>query len=396
MRVPKHFLLPSLVAVAVLAMSCSSATTSTQPSAPSTTSNSQPSTPGTTSNWRVAQSGNQALGGWLDGVDCVTATGCVAVGNESSPTGPSSALVETLNQGSWSATTPPGAPNSQGDYLFSVSCPSAGNCVAVGYFFTPVNGGGTGTMLIETLANGKWSVTSTPTLGSGARDSFLYGVSCASPTNCVAVGNTDAGDSSTDLPLVLTLAGGTWSVTPGPSLGSHGGLLAVSCTNPTACVAAGYQTTAGSIKTLVESVSDGSWTVTPSPGSGGPTPTYGTRGLNGVSCLPVPSCVAVGQLTGPGPIVDVMTNQRWAMASNPNPDSKDGATGLYGVSCTAPMSCVAVGALAKSFGSNAPDGAFGLPLGTLIETNSGGRGRSRPTRQDYHLIAGFTPCRVWA
>jgi hypothetical protein len=67
-----------------------------------------------------------------------------------------------------------------------------------------------------------------------------------------------------------------------------------------------------------------------------------------------------------------MTNGRWSTVTNPIPRAKDGATGLYGVSCTAPATCVAVGAVAKGFGSNAPDGAFGLPLGPLIESSSGG------------------------
>jgi hypothetical protein len=372
MRVQRNFLMLSLAALGFLALGCSSTKTSTPSTVSNASTSPQSSSPSTASNWKVAQGGNQALMGWLDGVDCVTATSCVAVGNESSPAGPSNALVETLNQGSWSAVTAPGAPSGQGDFLFSVSCPSAGACVAVGYYFSMINGSGAGTALIETLANGKWSVASTPSLGSGVKDSFLNGVSCATPTSCVAVGNTDGGDSSTELPLILTLVGGVWSSMPTPSLGSHGGLLSVACTSPTACIATGYQAASGSNRTLVESLSSGSWMVTSSPGSGGPTPTYGPRGLNGISCVAAASCVAVGQLTGPGPIVETMSNGRWSTATNPIPRSKDGATGLYGVSCTTTTTCVAVGVVAKGFGSNAPDGAFGLPLGPLIESTSGG------------------------
>jgi hypothetical protein len=375
------FLVPTLAAVAAVAMGCSSATPSgsgpsgSGTSAPAANSGSGTSAPaatsGTASNWTLSQGGSTAPSGLLDGVDCASASSCVAVGSVPSSTGPAAALVETLDQGSWVTRHAPAAPGSQGDYLFSVSCPAVGSCVAVGYFFTPVNGGGKGTMLIDTLADGKWSVTSTPPLSSAFSDSFLNGVSCSTATNCVAVGNTDDGDASTDLPLIVTLTGTTWSVTKTPNLGSSGALQSVSCPEPTTCVATGDRSTPGSVKTLVESLSGGSWSVTSSPGSGGPNPTYGSRGLTAISCVTGSSCVAVGQLTGPGPVAGSLANGKWSVASSPNPVPTDSASGLYGVSCGAAATCVAVGVLAKKFGSTNPDGTFGLPLVPLIETGSG-------------------------
>jgi hypothetical protein len=376
MRARGLFLVSTLAAVAVVAMGCSSATPSSSgTSAPAANSGAGTSAPGATSgtasNWTLSQGGATAQSGLLDGVDCASATGCVAVGSEYSSNGPTDALVETLDQGSWVTKRAPAAPGSQGDFLFSVSCPAVGSCVAVGYFFTPVNGGGRGTMLIDTLADGKWSVTPTPPLSSAFSDSFLYGVSCSSATSCVAVGNTDDGDASTDLPLIVTLTGTTWSVTKTPNLGSSGGLQSVSCPEPATCVATGDRSPAGSVKTLVESLAGGSWSVTSSPGSGGPNPTYGSRGLTAVSCDSATSCEAVGQLTGPGPVVGSLANGTWSVASSPNPVPKDSASGLYGVSCSAAATCVAVGVLAKKFGSTNPDGTFGLPLEPLIETGSG-------------------------
>jgi hypothetical protein len=81
--------------------------------------------------------------------------------------------------------------------------------------------------------------------------------------------------------------------------------------------------------------------------------------------------VAVGQLSGPGPVIGTLADGKWSVASSPNPVPKDTASGLYGVSCTAVTTCVAVGALGKSFSSDAPDGAFGEPLGSIIETGRG-------------------------
>ena len=260
-----------------------------------------------------------------------------------------------------------------GNYLFSVSCPSAGSCVAVGYYFTQVNGGGKGSALIETLANGTWSVTPTPKLNSEITDSFLTGVSCTAPTECVAVGDVDDGDATTSLPLLLTMTDGVWSITAIPSLGpQRGGLLGLSCSNPAACVAVGYATTAGATKTLVETRTGGTWSIAASPGSGGPTPDYGARGLTSISCTNQPTCVAVGQLTGTGPIIEGSSSQQSSSIASPNPAPNDKATGLYGVSCSAAPMCVAVGDVAKQFNSDAPNGAFGLPLGPLIETSTGG------------------------
>lgn len=303
----------------------------------------------------------------------------MAVGNAASPSG-AQALVETLERGSWDPTIAPPAQGSQGDYLFSVSCPSAGRCVAVGYSYIPAGSSGTASMLIETLDNGKWSFTSTPSLGSSVKDSFLYGVSCATSTTCAAVGSLDTGDFSTSVPLVLTLSNGGWSVASTPSLApASGALQSVSCLSPTTCTAVGYEATAEATQTLVESLGDGGWSITPSPGSEGSIPGYGLWGFTGISCATTVSCVAVGQLAGPGPVVATLANEQWSATSSPTPDSSDTATGLYGVSCST-ATCLAVGALSKSFVSNgAGVGELASPLGPLMETYSGGTWSIVPT-----------------
>lgn len=314
------------------------------------------------------------VAGWLDGVDCLTTTSCVAVGNAASPNG-AQALIETLYHGSWLPTIGPAARGSNGDFLMSVSCPGAGRCIAVGYSFVPSSTGGTGTMLIENLANGKWSIAQTPSLGASVVNSFLYGISCATSTSCVAVGSDDTGDFNTSVPVILILDNGTWTVAPTPSLVPEFGVLqSVSCPSPTVCTAVGYQATSDTTETLVETLNDDAWSVAPSPGSEGSVPGYGSWGLSGVVCEAAESCVAVGQLAGPGPIVATLTEGQWSATSSPNPDSADGASGLYGVSCSTATTCVAVGTLSKSFSSNGTDvGELVSPLGALIETYSGGR-----------------------
>ncbi len=366
-------LISVLGALALLTAGCSRAATSVEPSARGSTFLSTLS-PKTTFNWTVAQGGITGIDGWLDGVDCVTETRCVAVGNEPSPRGGSvDALVETWNGSAWfPVIAPPASQVAPADWLFSVSCANVASCVAVGYFFTLRNGGGADG-LIETLAHGVWSASPMPSPGGDIADAFLNGVSCTSPTSCVAVGYT-LSTKFAPRPLIVVLADGSWSTMPSPSLGrSAGGLQAVSCVARTSCEAVGYRAAGSTVETLVESLRGGKWVIVPSTGSGPVGLVH--AGLNDVSCLTASSCVAVGRLKGPVPTMEVETNQGWSTIRSPNPNSKDVDTGLYGVSCRDTTSCVAVGDLAavsKASAGTTPAGALASPLDPLIETSSKG------------------------
>ena len=129
-------------------------------------------------------------------------------------------MVETWNGSAWShVIAPPASDVAPADWLFSVSCATVASCVAVGYFFTLRNGGGADG-LIETLAHGAWSASPIPSPGGDVVDSFLDGVSCTSPTSCVAVGYT-LSKKFVARPLIIALAHGSWSIMPSPSLGSE-------------------------------------------------------------------------------------------------------------------------------------------------------------------------------
>ena len=366
-------LISVLGALALLTTACSRATTPVEASARGSTFLSTLS-PKTTFSWTVAQGGNSGIDGWLDGVDCVTETTCVAVGNEPAPRGGSVyALVETWNGSAWSRViAPPASEVAPADWLFSVSCANVASCVAVGYFFTLRNGGGADG-LIETLTHGVWSASPIPSPGGDVVDSFLDGVSCSSPTSCVAVGYT-LSKKFVARPLIIALAHGSWSIMPSSSLDSNSGALqSVSCVTRNSCVAVGYRASGSTDETLVESLQRGKWVIVPSSGSGPVGLVH--AGLDGVSCLTAASCVAVGRVEGPVPTIEVQANQGWSIMKSPNPNSKDADTGLYGVSCTDTTSCVAVGDLAAAPNASAkttPAGALTSPLDPLIETSSKG------------------------
>ena len=97
------------------------------------------------------------------------------------------------DSGSWSLTNIPNG----GDFpeLNGVSCLSETDCFTVGY---GDDSSGTEQTLIERWNGTNWSIMSSPNEGAG--DNQLNGVTCLSPTSCLAVGSTaDAGGSEQTL-----------------------------------------------------------------------------------------------------------------------------------------------------------------------------------------------------
>lgn len=110
----------------------------------------------------------------LDGITCPTARLCVAVGGNSSD----GAVLISVDGGiTWKAHEP-GIDNIlQGAALHGVSCTNAGTCVAVG---------DRGTILTSTDRGASWAGQ---VAAGGDQVTPLRAVSCASASNCVAVGD---------------------------------------------------------------------------------------------------------------------------------------------------------------------------------------------------------------
>jgi ribosomal protein L24E len=129
---------------------------------------------------------------------------------------------------------------------------------------------------------------------SSTQDNYLNGVSCTSPTACVAVGHSF--DGTHDQTLVETWDGTSWSITPSPSTSptSDDSLAGVSCTSTTACVAVGRTYAGSQDQTLIDTWDGTSWSVTPSPDT---SPTQ-TNVFDSVSCASATACVAAGFFAG--------------------------------------------------------------------------------------------------
>jgi hypothetical protein len=187
----------------------------------------------------------------LEGVSCTSATNCLAVGRSASTTNGQPASFKTLterwNGRVWTVVPSPNAASGTGD-LASVSCAGVKFCVAAGSAYR----NSARDTLLETWNGSAWTrVTSADPVS--ATHSALSGVSCMSPTTCVAVG-ASSGASALNKTLVKNLAGAHWSIvsSANPAGARAGTLNAVSCTSATTCSAVGTYDTNGAPLTLVE------------------------------------------------------------------------------------------------------------------------------------------------
>jgi hypothetical protein len=246
--------------------------------------------------WSALSSPNKtsAYDNWFSGVSCTSSTTCVAVGAYSyGPNDTPLALAETWNGSAWSIAPAPARSNDS--FLTGVSCTRANSCMAVGVY---VNSSGEQVTLAEAWNGSAWSVVASPNRPLNAWDNYLNGISCTSPSQCVAVG--EAGSTkpgaTTSQTLVESWNGSTWSITPSPSRTGLAELQGVSCVNSASCVAVGsnWNSAVGTFPSLIETWNGRAWSITPTPGS-----SYGY--FYGVSCTSSSVCLAVGYPEEIGP-----------------------------------------------------------------------------------------------
>ena len=273
------------------------------------------------------------------GVACRTTKLCMAVGSSVTTSPDTDTLIEQWNGTSWSIDPSPNVTGALQTILNSVACPSAKDCIAVGYSLSSAGD----LPLVEQWNGTTWSLGS-PAIPTATIDSELTGVACPSTKNCVAVGRSYVNESS-----AATLAehwnGTSWSVvdTPNPTgvLGDF--LVSVSCPSSTTCQAAGesYLDSSGDSQTLVEQLSSGTWSLESSPNAPGVT----TSLLSAVACAAnSTSCVAVGQSYTPDEdhlLAISLSSGTWDLDSVPGP-AAPAASYLQAAACSS-AGCVAVG-----------------------------------------------------
>src|SRR5260370_10825488 len=96
---------------------------------------------------------------------------------------------------SWAIVSAPNTSKVQRNFLFGASCVSASDCWTIGL---SVNASGFSQTLIERWDGTPWAIVSSPNT-SASQYNFLYGVTCVSATDCWAVGYYYVGSVSLTL-----------------------------------------------------------------------------------------------------------------------------------------------------------------------------------------------------
>jgi hypothetical protein len=288
--------------------------------------------------WSLQTNGFSASGGVLTAISCSAPTACTSVAGGTT-------LVERWNGVVWASQTLaiPSSPPATLTELNGVTCAAANFCTVVGFWeyqkWYCNNGQPTCNCLVRpychevfhasTLAeqwNGSdWVVEPTPGTGE------LYGVSCPTETDCIAVGEQGA-------PFAVQWNGSTWSARTIPD-SAAGNLHEVACTAVANCVAVGDN---GGV-TLAAGWNSTSWSIQQSVNPKGAA----TAQFAAVSCPTSTDCIAGGQYTqytGSGGFQAALSED-WGGTSweqqTLSPDFDLGS--LSGVSCTATTTCIAVG-----------------------------------------------------
>jgi len=150
-----------------------------------------------------------------------------------------------------------------------------------------------------------------PTPGLGG---YLYGVTCASASDCWAVGFYYYSGSSNHT-LIEHWDGTLWSVvtSPNPDTSGINILQAVTCASASECWAVGDYSVVGGYSTLVEKWDGTSWSIVTSPNNGS------QNFLRGVTCASASDCWAVGGQSGPQTLIEHWDGTLWSVVTSPNP-----------------------------------------------------------------------------
>jgi len=314
---------------------------------------------------------NQAIGGSVDALSCPSPGNCTAAGDYTDVNSHHQAFVATETNFIWGrAMDIPGLPVLNVGNLAkvtSLSCASAGNCAAGGFY-----AGAPGNELQPFVADSVQGAWSGPHLfapnnitmpeGLGAVNSL----SCTSPGNCVA---------AITEPLAISGPGGTVSaIVPTASVGTEVNgswdqgqpvadalgqtvpeeITSVSCSSAGNCVAGGYYSD-GSPQTLSQQhkhamavvETNGSWgTAEEVPRVAGINDPQGNAKATSVACLPSGEC-AVGGFVGNGSsstaFISTEAGQNWDAPVVPEFSFSTFSSQVLATSCGAPRDCAAVG-----------------------------------------------------
>jgi hypothetical protein len=247
----------------------------------------------------------------LSGVTCVSASNCWAVGYYLNASVVYQSLIEHWDGSSWAIVTSANTLPTQSNFLYGVTCASASNCWAVGYYFIT---GVAYQSLIERWDGSSWAVVSSPnTLPT--QDNVLNGVTCVSASDCWTVGYYYSNGAASNGTLIERWNGTSWSIVSSPSnsASAKNVLNGVTCVSASNCWAVGSYYTGGGDQTLIEHWDGTLWIIVPSPN----TSDRQTNVLSGVTCVSASDCWAVGNHYNDGPFQTL--TEHYTVSPSPTP-----------------------------------------------------------------------------
>src|SRR5215472_3659331 len=240
----------------------------------------------------------------VSSVSCPSAANCAAGGFYRDGSGHNQAFVVTERNGRWRrAVEVPGSGvlNAGGRAeVSSLSCPSAGNCAAGGFYSeSEVNV----QAFVVSERNGRWGKAIQVPRSGGLNvggDAESLSVSCASAGSCAAGGFYTDGRPASQA-FVVSERNGLWGKAvelPGSGALNAGGsaeVVSVSCASAGSCAAGGFYADGSlDIQAFVASERNGRWGgAIEVPGSGALN-AGGDAGVNSVSCPSAGNCAAGG------------------------------------------------------------------------------------------------------
>ena len=305
--------------------------------------------------WKIISELNGYSGSFV-GISCGSTTSCMTVGkreNSNELRSNKVKYIEAFHVWQTESESIPAPSVGSEVKLTAVSCSSSTFCMAVGSYLSEV-----GTKdLVETWNGSVWSIQSSPAEGNDSN--AMRGVSCASATSCISVGELSS------KPAAERWNGSEWSLMspPNPTGAVAAELESVSCPSTTSCVAVGHSHESGKQNvTLAEAWNGTSWSLQSSPN---PSENEGGSVLLSVSCLSSTSCFAVGD--GSKKIFTMQTlaeswnGSAWTLQTTPNPTGATKST-LLADSCSSSIECTAVGS-----GTPGPSGETTVTLAERYE-----------------------------
>ena len=303
--------------------------------------------------WVIVPSPNTGVNDWndLNAITCASASDCWAVGQYSPGISNPYTLVEHWDGAEWSVVTSPNASidssttSNNGNYLNGVSCASESSCWAVGYAY-PDPSGLVADTLIEHWDGTSWSISASA--NPSTQHNVLNKVMCVSASDCWAVGYYLA-SNGTDQTLAEHWDGTIWAVVASANVGGTAGdfLSSVSCASSTDCWAVGYylvNTSPYNDQTLIEHWDGTAWIVVTSPNATSNT----ANDLNSVTCASESECWAVGSYIEPSgartdqTLIELWDGNSWSIVSSANTSTTQANT-LNAVTCASASQCWAVG-----------------------------------------------------